>query len=306
MKFLIKDLSRMTSFSPARIRKWQERYRIFKPLQGENGYWYYSNEDYLVLRSIQQRLAMGQKLSQVMLLGREHLLAHLISDDFSERDWRIIQSAKDGDYPRLEKELGRKLQKQKFPQWLKAEIQPMLVVIGRAWEAGYLSISEEHAFSHWLHAYLMQLAAEFPTEGERNWLVAVYPGDQHELGAILHYCLLRYRAHNVRFVGMLPREELLRELRDGDYRRVSVSVVMPQPQTALSAFRADIKRVQPAVRIYFGGIALRKRGPSSKIFPEDNRRDAERLAELEGASGSGKKQTGAGLNNVDTVEAGAR
>ncbi len=69
MKFLIKDLSRMTSFSPARIRKWQERYRIFDPTQGSNGYWYYSNEDYLVLRSIQQRLAMGQKLNSVMGLG---------------------------------------------------------------------------------------------------------------------------------------------------------------------------------------------------------------------------------------------
>lgn len=263
MKLLIKDLSRMTSFSPARIRKWQERYRVFRPMQGGNGYWYYTNEDYLVLRSIQQRLALGHKLAQIMQLGREHLLANLIHDDYSEEDWSIIQAVKDGEYRKIERRLEAARASQKCRHWLKHAVQPVTVTVGRAWESSYVSITEEHAFSRWMHSYLMGVAMAYPGNGPaHDWLVATFPDDAHELGALMHFVHLRSRGRAARFAGMLPREELIREIRNGEYQRASISVVMPQTPEKLRSLRQEISKARPGLQVFFGGYGLSKRtGP---------------------------------------------
>lgn len=256
MKFLIKDLSRMTSFSPARIRKWQERYRIFAPNQGSNGYWYCSNEDYLVLRSIQQRLAMGQKLNLVMALGREFLLANLINDEFSQTEWKLIQLIKDSNYEMLENHLYVESKKTPYGGWVRNTLQPMLMMVGRAWETGFISIAEEHALSRWFHGFVLQSLKVYPAPNAIDWLVVTYPGDPHELGALMHYAILRSRGKKVRFAGELPREELVREIRTGTYQRISISVVLPQSRDKLEGLRAEIVSTNPELKVYFGGGAV--------------------------------------------------
>ena len=74
MSYLIKDLSRLSKLSPARIRKWQERYTIFEPVRGENGYWYYTEQDKDVLLGMKTRLERGEKLKDIIALGRDGLL----------------------------------------------------------------------------------------------------------------------------------------------------------------------------------------------------------------------------------------
>ena len=256
MKFLIKDLSRMTSFTPARIRKWQERYRIFAPLQGSNGYWYYTNEDYLVLRSVQQRLAMGQKLNQVMALGREFLLENLINDEFSQTEWRLIQWIKDSSYEKMEDHLLGERKSKSYGSWIRTVLQPMLTMVGRAWETGFISIAEEHSLSRWFHGFMLQTLADLPDPHHIDWLVVTYPGDAHELGALMHYAILRTRGKNVRFAGELPHDELLREIPEGDYKRVSISVVLPQSREKLEALRAELATASPGLLVYFGGAAV--------------------------------------------------
>lgn len=256
MKFLIKDLSRMTSFSPARIRKWQERYRIFNPTQGSNGYWYYSNEDYLVLRSIQQRLAMGQKLNLVMGLGREFLLANLINDEFTQTEWKLIQFIKDSNYEMLENHLFVERKSKTYGSWVRGTLGPLLTMVGRAWETGFVSIAEEHALSHWFHGFVLQSLKAYPAPSAIDWLVVTYPGDPHELGALLHYAILRSRGKKVRFAGDLPREELIREIRSNEYQRVSISVVLPQGREKLEQLREELIAVAPGLQVYFGGGAV--------------------------------------------------
>ncbi|MEQ9363905.1 MAG: cobalamin B12-binding domain-containing protein [Leptospirales bacterium] len=256
MKFLIKDLSRMTSFSPARIRKWQERYRIFEPNQGSNGYWYYSNEDYLVLRSIQQRLAMGQKLNLVMGLGREFLLANLINDEFTQTEWKLIQLIKDSNYEMLENHLYVERKTKTYGGWVRGTLQPLLQMVGRAWETGFISIAEEHALSRWFHGFVLQSLKSYAAPSAIDWLVVTYPGDPHELGALMHYAILRSRGKKVRFAGDLPREELVREVRAGNYQRISISVVLPQSREKLDSVRAELLAADPDVRVYFGGASI--------------------------------------------------
>lgn len=74
MSYLIKDLSRLSRLSPARIRKWQERYGIFTPVRGENGYWYYTEQDKALLLGMKERLDRGEKLKDIIALGRDGLL----------------------------------------------------------------------------------------------------------------------------------------------------------------------------------------------------------------------------------------
>ena len=258
MNFLIKDLSRMTNFSPARIRKWQERYRIFEPTQGSNGYWYYTNDDYRVLRALQQRLAAGEKLQQVMALGRQSLLRTPIDQDLTEAQWSLIQLVKDRRFSAARAMLDKKRKQLLYGQWIRRIVQPACVTVGLAWEKNLLTVSEEHEFSRWLMAYLLESADNAARDDEATWLVVSMPGDEHELGALMHYCLLRSRGRPARFVGMLPEEELLKDLRDHIYHRVSISVVMPVTQKKLDSLRKSMQQVAPMTRLLFGGYGLKQ------------------------------------------------
>lgn len=258
MKFLIKDLSRMTNFSPARIRKWQERYRVFEPTQGNNGYWYYTNDDYRVLRALQQRLASGEKLQQVMALGRQALLQTPIDEDLTEAQWSMIQLVKDRRFSSARAMLEKERKQLLYGQWIRRVVQPACVTVGLAWEKNLLTVSEEHEFSRWLMAYLLESQETRASEEEATWLVASMPGDEHELGALMHFCLLRSRGRSARFVGMLPEDELLKDLRDRAYHTVSISVVMPVTQKKLDSLRKSMQQVAPMTRLLFGGYGLKE------------------------------------------------
>ncbi|MCB1307928.1 MAG: MerR family transcriptional regulator [Leptospiraceae bacterium] len=259
MGFLIKDLSRMTNFSPARIRKWQERYQIFAPNQGSNGYWYYTNDDYRVLRNIQQRLARGQKLAEVMNLGRDALLTNPLTDEFQDEEWRIIQLIKDARFEDVGRHLDEYRKGRNYAEWIRQVVQPMVVLSGRAWESGFLTVAEEHSFSRWFHSYMLNTVESVQGDTLPDWMITVFPGDEHELGALMLYCKLRMRKMPVRFTGMLPLAELRRELVGQGYRRVSISVVMPQSTEKLRQLREDLTRAAPDVKICFGGWGMRSR-----------------------------------------------
>lgn len=252
----MKDLSRMTGVPAHTIRKWQERYHILRPRQTRNGYWHYSNEDYFVLKSIQQRLKASERLREVMALGRDTLLRDKVGD-FSDEHLTFLSLLREGDFSAIEAEMESRMTSS-ISSWINRVIRPVVVLVGKAWESQQISVAEEHAFSRWLTAYLTRKVV-VPSSVERSgWLVATFPDDPHELSSLMYYAILCSRGVHAQFFGPLPREELLREVRSGDFKGVSVSVVLKQPRQKLDALRSELQKAAPGIEVRFGGFALRE------------------------------------------------
>ncbi|MCE9597765.1 MAG: MerR family transcriptional regulator, partial [Spirochaetia bacterium] len=251
MDYLVKELAAMTGIPSHAIRKWQERYGILKPMQAQNGYWRYSNEDYFVLKSIQQRLADNQRLQEIMRMGRETLLEDKITN-FSQSQTEFIGLVQAHSYDAIEKQFNKKT-RGTFSSWINRVIRPSVVLVGKAWETGLLSIPDEHGYSKWLQAYLFQKVQSFTPVKKAGWLCVTFPDDPHELSSLMHYAVLRSRGLAAWFCGMLPREILLRELQTGKYSGVAISVVLNQTNQKKDALARAIEQACPGIRVRFGG-----------------------------------------------------
>lgn len=245
----------MTGIPSHAIRKWQERYGILKPLQAANGYWRYTNEDYFVLKSIQQRLADHQRLQEIMKMGREKLLEDNVSD-LSENQIEFLNLVQSHSYSQIEKQFNKKGHGT-FSSWVNRVIRPSVILVGKAWETGVLSVPEEHGYSKWLQAYLFQKVQGFPPASKAGWLCVSFPGDGHELSSLMHYAILRSRGMPAWFCGMLPREILTREVQTGKYRGVAVSVVLNQTRGKLDSLQKAVEQASPGIQVRFGGYAIK-------------------------------------------------
>lgn len=256
MKFLIKDLSRLTGISPARIRKWQERYNLLQPEQARNGYWYYSNDDYIILKNLKTRLDRGERLKHLVSEGKAALLNPAGDLLFSEEEWHIIRALQSSDFILIRSTFEAQRQRLPFPVWIRRVIWPSVVMIGRAWEQGIISVGDEHTFSRWLMGYLMGIAEHYRIQTRPIWLVTVFPGDLHEIGALMHYLLLLKHKVAARFVGTLPEEILLKEIAMNRYRAVSISMVMPQKPEDIKRLEHLLRSATEVEKIFFGGFGL--------------------------------------------------
>ncbi len=257
MKYLIKDLAKLTHLSSDRIRKWQERYKILRPERGANGYHYYSNDDLRILLYIKKQLEKGMNLKEILKKSRDEILNEILyTNDFTSEELDYIRLLLNYNYKSIEKKLNTIYKKYKFFTW-SHEIHKLIILTGRAWEKNIISVSDEHAFSTWLKGYILAEINKKAEYGCSSWLVCVFPGDQHELGAILHYAKLIHFKVPAKYVGCLPREELLKEIRENNYRKVSISIVMPVKIQEIQKLKKDILKVKP-VKVLFGGYGYKQ------------------------------------------------
>ena len=259
MKYLIKDLARITGLGPARIRKWQERFGLLQPDSAPNGYNYYSNEDLFVLQNVQRRLEAGEPLEQVAQLGRAALLSAPEDGQFNASEWRLLNDVAEARFEHLGAELHAKKKRVTARAWNARVLGPLCELVGRGWASGVISVADEHAFSRWFSTFYNRTLAKPDAARAPIWLVVTHPEDEHELGALMHYGRLLELGVPARLCGRLPEEELFRELQAGAYRALSISVVIPRPERALLNLKARIGKRFSGVNVLFGGWGWRHR-----------------------------------------------
>jgi len=255
MGYLIKDLSKLTGVKGFTIRKWQERYRIFQPQLAPNGYWYYTPDDFTILSRIVKRIEQGEKISSIVALGREKLLSLKDDSGYTEEEKKLIRLIQENQFT----EIGNLLEKYfsestRFSNFIYNHIERIAILVGRAWKDGLISVADEYSFSRWMIGYLRQKCNQFEISGNKPiWLVAVFPGDTHELGALMHYAILLSKKIPARFVGNLPVEHLIKELNRGQYRALSVSLTLAPSMGKIEKFKNTILSKTRVKKVFFGG-----------------------------------------------------
>ncbi|MCB1190144.1 MAG: MerR family transcriptional regulator [Leptospiraceae bacterium] len=257
MKYLVGELGELTGIRPPTIRKWQERFGVFTPIKGENGYHYYTSEDYMILLNIKHLLENGKKIRDIMKLGREELFHLNFQSQFSDSEKKVLNLIEIGRFEKLEEQLDEANHQMTFLDFIHKYIPNILHLVGYAWEKRVLSVAEEHSFTKWLHSYLYQKSVKKIRLEKPIWLVTVFPDDQHEIGALLHFADLMYKKIPAKYVGALPLEFIMEELKENSYRTVSLSMTLKQKKSKIEKVKEQILKNTSVKKVLLGGRGYR-------------------------------------------------
>lgn len=138
--------------------------------------------------------------------------------------------------------------------------EPVLVNIGKMWEAGSISVSEEHAASQLVErsmSYIASLRLPPPPEGNPNVVVACVEGEHHQIGARMLADFLADEGMRVVFLGAnVPTESLMAYLNRYKPATVAVSAALEERRDAVCQLADQLQSLRNGTappRLLVGG-----------------------------------------------------
>jgi excisionase family DNA binding protein len=162
-------------------------------------------------------------------------------------------------------------------------LAPALTAVGEGWEAGTITVDEEHLAAAVCHRLIGRLGPRFARPGRRRGSVVLAgaPGDAHALPVALAADVVRAAGYAVVDLGAsVPPEHLARSVALAD-RLVAVGICasVSGNEAALAEAIAAVRRVTPSASVFLGGVAT---DPTlaERLGADAHAADAGRLVEL--------------------------
>ena len=271
MGYRIKTVSELTGIPKNTLVAWERRYGILNPERLDNGYRRYTDADVAVLQQLKSAMADGLRISEAVELVRQGRQPHNPPERsrarVAESDLDAFAPARDelldclSRFARSEAErvVGR-LVGLPYERIIDLVYYPLLKEVGDRWEAGEMSVAQEHFVSAFvrdqLSAMLLQVGSG-PKDG-LHVVCTTFPGEQHELGVLGLAVSLALRGCRVTYLGAdLPASELCRFGRRYRPAAICCSVLIPLEQATLSAYVEELRGgLDAQTRIILGGTGV--------------------------------------------------
>jgi DNA-binding transcriptional MerR regulator/methylmalonyl-CoA mutase cobalamin-binding subunit len=262
-----------TGLSPDLLRVWERRYRAVEPSRATDGQRLYSDIDVERLRLLRLATLAGRSIRQVAQLDTEEL-TQLVREDESARQravrWedraipvsvgedveRALEFARAVDAPALESLLRRTAAALGVPVFLDGLVAPLLRRMGDEWEAGRLSVAQEHLATAIIQRVLEGIIHFLVApHGAPNLLLATLAGDQHKMGGLLAATTAAAEGWRVTYLGPdLPAAEIATAAVAAGARAVGVSIVhLADRERTLTELRTVRARLPASVPLLAGG-----------------------------------------------------
>lgn len=205
----IRLLSERTGVGASTLRAWERRYGLLTPERTPKGHRAYSAKDVRQVEQILTLLEEGHSLPAIAKQlkqdagtsgpGQEQHEQPGVWADYLKGTLRAVH---DFSTERLEAIYNEASSLYPVDMLTERLIEPVLVELGRHWEAGDAGIAEEHFYASWVRN---RLGARFhhaigQARGARI-LCACLPGDHHEIGLLLFSLSALARGYRVLYLG---------------------------------------------------------------------------------------------------------
>src|SRR5919108_5929601 len=262
-----------TGLSPDLLRVWERRYRAVEPSRARDGQRLYSDIDVERLRLLRLATLAGRSIRQVAQLPTE-MLTQLVREDEAARQraarWeeravpasvgedvaRALELARAVDAPGLESLLRRAAAALGVPIFLDVLVAPLLRQMGGEWEAGRLTVAQEHLATAIIQRVLEGIIHFLVApHGAPNLLLATLMGEQHKMGALLAAAAAAAEGWRVTYLGPdLPAGEIATAAVAARARVVGVSIVrLVEPELVLAELRTLRTQLPASVPLLAGG-----------------------------------------------------
>ena len=201
----IGELSRRTGVSVALLRAWERRYGVTHPIRTPGGFRTFGAEDERRVRAMREGIDGGLSASRAAaaVISGAGLLTADAAAAMRPADIRAaLGDAVDRfDERGANAALDRLLAGFSIETALGEGVLPYLQSLGAQWEAGEVTIAQEHFATSIIRGRLLALARNWGEGSGPLALLACPPGEQHDLGLICFGLGLRERAWRITLLG---------------------------------------------------------------------------------------------------------
>lgn len=262
----LRTVTALTGLSADLVRAWENRYGVVRPVRGPRGARLYSSADVDHLRTLARVVAAGRAIGDVARL-RPHELERLAasgpagprlepatapgSEAMRDDILRCLQSF---DVVGVSRRLGDAVVALGLRRALQEMILPLVQEVGARWQAGTLSIAEEHVLIGVLRELLASLMRSRVAAGPPIVLAAP-AGEQHDIGLLLVALMARDLGVPVVYLGTdLPAREIVDTVERTCARALGLAVVFDDNRVqAVREVRTIQKRLPQQTRLWLGG-----------------------------------------------------
>jgi len=195
----IAALSKRTGVPADTIRKWEQRYGVLHPQRTTGGQRRYSEQDVARLTWLTDRLSEGYRIGEAA-----SMLGDGVSDPpltRAEHRRALISAVERSDVAEIGRLVDHALTLLDPAEAFTEVLAPVLVEVGERWEAGDLTVAQEHLASTIVRASLERLLADTRPTVRGLAVLACAPGERHEIALLMLAVLLRADGWNVAYLG---------------------------------------------------------------------------------------------------------
>jgi DNA-binding transcriptional MerR regulator len=252
----IGELAKRTGVSPELLRAWEQRYGLLQPTRTAGGFRLYSADDEARVRRMQSLVSGGLAAAQA---------AHLILSDGEPAPRTVSGSATTledaagnltASLDRLDEQAANTALDRLFAAYtvetvLRDVILPYLHRLGERWEAGEVSVAQEHFASNLIRGRLLGLAQGWGQGQGPVAILACVPGEWHELGLLVFGVALRRRGWRITYLGTDSPIDAVADIAPSLAPTVVVLLSM-NPQRFLDHAR-EIEKLATQVQVMIAG-----------------------------------------------------
>ena len=261
----IATVSRMTGLSIDTLRAWEKRYGLVAPARDASGLRRYSDDDVARLELARAATALGHPIRWVAKHSDDQLRALIrapgaAADEAGEPTVRaVLEHLGRYDTVRAERALNAAALLMPGDAFVLAVLAPLLRTVGSLWEAGRVSVAQEHLISQVVRNVLARLVATRATSDACAMLFLTPPGELHELGIHLAATLLALRGERPCMLGAaVPASDVVAAARFLQPRAVVVGTAPSLEASALTAFLHELDAKLPQrISLLVGGDSER-------------------------------------------------
>jgi DNA-binding transcriptional MerR regulator len=208
----IGELSRRVGVSPELLRAWEGRYGLLQPIRSAGGFRLYSEADEERVRRMRAYQERGLSAAEAARLALEPG-----GDQSSARDGAVPDASSFAaalehfDEPAAQASFDRALATLSLDALLRDLLLPYLQDLGERWEAGTVTVAQEHFASNVVRGRLLGLARGWGQGAGPLAVLACAPAEQHDLALIAFGLALRARGWRIAYLGPDTPLDTLRE-----------------------------------------------------------------------------------------------
>jgi MerR family transcriptional regulator, light-induced transcriptional regulator len=275
----IGELSRRLGVGQDRLRAWERRYGLLRPVRTPGGFRLYSRADEQRVRDMQDQLARGLSAAQAAEVVLAVHRSPAPSAPLDDLRTRLAAALAEFDDAGASAVLDSLFAVHGPDVAMRDVIYPYLHELGEAWERAEIDVGQEHFASNLLESRLLGLVPAWDAGRGPRALLACAPGEQHSLGLTGFGVSLRNRGWRVTYLGAdTPIAMTARTAEAVTPKLVMLSSTMAH---CLPPFEDELRALAASVRLVLAGAGV---GPGlaervgAERFDVDPVTAAERLA----------------------------
>lgn len=255
----IGDLSGRTGIGTHQLRAWERRYGLLRPLRSAGNYRLYSPADEARVRLMQRYLADGVPVAQAaeLTIAARFAVSTGASRKVPLRDVTAAQVEMREALTRFDETTAQRTLERLFVAFTPTTVArdvllPYMHEMGEQWEAGDVSVGEEHFATNFFQARLYALARGWDRGLGPRALLACAPNEQHTLGLIVFGVALHELGWRITYLGADTPIETLAEVAE---------VVHPELTVMAAVMRRRLSRYAAQLRDFTDRWSLALGGP---------------------------------------------